>query len=36
VGIAIFYGTCKMLGVAELDLAFGAVTRPLMRRLKRD
>ena len=35
VGIAVFYGACKMLGVAELDLAFGAVTGPITRRFKR-
>ena len=35
VGIAIFYYACRLLKVAELDLAFGAVTGPILRRLRR-
>jgi putative peptidoglycan lipid II flippase len=34
VGIAIFYYACRMLKVAELDLAFGSVTAPIRKRLK--
>lgn len=34
-GIGIFYYTCKLLKVAELDLAFGSVTGPFTRRLRR-
>jgi putative peptidoglycan lipid II flippase len=32
-GIAVYYGACRALGVAELDLAMGAFTAPLRRRL---
>ncbi len=35
VGLAAFYGMCRMLGVEELDLAIRAFTSPVRRRLKR-
>jgi putative peptidoglycan lipid II flippase len=34
VGVAIFYYSCRLLKVAELDLAFGSVVAPIRRRLK--
>jgi putative peptidoglycan lipid II flippase len=34
VGIAVFYYSCRLLKVAELDLAFGSVLAPIRRRLK--
>ncbi len=35
VGLAVFYGMCRVLGVDELDLAIRAFTSPVRRRLKR-
>jgi len=32
-GLAVYYGACRALGVTELDLAAGAFTAPLRRRL---
>jgi putative peptidoglycan lipid II flippase len=34
-GCAVFYGTCKMLGVSDLDMAIRAFTSPVRRRLGR-
>jgi putative peptidoglycan lipid II flippase len=34
IGIAVFYYSCRMLKVSELDLAFGSVLAPIRRRLK--
>ena len=34
-GLAVFYGMCRMLGVDELDLAIQAFAAPIRRRLKR-
>jgi putative peptidoglycan lipid II flippase len=34
-GFAVFYGTCKMLGVSDLDMAIRAFTSPVRRRLGR-
>jgi len=32
-GLAIFYGACRSMGVTDLDLAFQAVMAPVKRRL---
>jgi peptidoglycan biosynthesis protein MviN/MurJ (putative lipid II flippase) len=32
-GVAVFYGACRAMGVTDLDLAFRAVLAPLKRRL---
>jgi len=34
-GLAVFYGMCRMLGVHEIDLAIRAFAAPVRRRLKR-
>jgi putative peptidoglycan lipid II flippase len=34
-GVAVFYGMCRALGVSELDMAIRAIAGPLRRRLKR-
>ena len=34
-GLLVFYGMCRALGVAELDMAIQAVLRPVRRRLIR-
>ena len=33
IGLALFYATCRMLGVSELDMAIQAVVRPIRRRI---
>jgi hypothetical protein len=35
IGLAVFYGMCRALGVEELDMAIRAFTSPVRRRLKR-
>jgi putative peptidoglycan lipid II flippase len=35
IGLAIFYGACRVMKVPDLDAAINAVARPVMRRLKR-
>jgi hypothetical protein len=35
VGLAVFYGICRSLGVAELSVAVRAFTNPITRRMKR-
>jgi putative peptidoglycan lipid II flippase len=35
VGLAVFYGMCKVLGVEELEMAIRAFTSPVTRRLRR-
>jgi hypothetical protein len=32
IGLVLFYATCRMLGVSELDMAIQAVVRPIRRR----
>ena len=34
-GVAAFYGACRVMGVTDLDLAFQAVLAPVKRRLRR-
>jgi putative peptidoglycan lipid II flippase len=36
VGLAVFYGICRWLGVAELSVAIRAFTAPITRRIKRE
>jgi putative peptidoglycan lipid II flippase len=33
IGLVLFYATCRMLGVSELDMAIQAVVRPIRRRI---
>ena len=35
-GLAVFYGTCRALGVSELDMAIRAFSEPIRRRLRRN
>jgi putative peptidoglycan lipid II flippase len=35
VGLAVFYGMCRALGVHEVDMAISAFTYPVQRRLRR-
>ena len=35
VGLAVFYGICRLLGIADLDVAVRAFTLPITRRIKR-
>jgi len=35
VGLAVFYGMCRALGVTELDMAIRAFSAPIRRRLRR-
>jgi putative peptidoglycan lipid II flippase len=35
-GLAVFYGTCRALGVSELDMAIRAFSAPIRRRLRRN
>jgi putative peptidoglycan lipid II flippase len=34
-GVAVFYGACRVMGVTDLDMAFQAVLAPVKRRLRR-
>jgi hypothetical protein len=35
-GLVVFYGFCRMLGVAEVAVAIRAFTAPITRRIKRE
>jgi hypothetical protein len=35
VGLVVFYGMCRALGVHEVDMAIRAFTNPVRRRLQR-
>jgi len=35
VGLAVYYGSCRALGLAEIDAVIHAFARPIQRRLKR-
>jgi peptidoglycan biosynthesis protein MviN/MurJ (putative lipid II flippase) len=34
-GVAVFYGACRAMGVTDLDLVFRAIIAPVKRRLRR-